>query len=270
MASAVANDVSDFTKKTYRFKGKRKTVLRIGQVGPAVIVVHEIYGFTPTLARFCRWIAGAGFQVYAPILYGRPDATNKESQSMARVLGLCISREINLFAQNRSSPITDWLKRLAREAHVECGGPGVGVIGMCLTGGFARSMAVDPVVLGPVLAQPGSPAGAPAALDISKTDLGIVRQRVAIGALSVRGYRFEGDKICRAARFDTLKDALGEGFQGVALPDSAANPDSPMARAGQPPHSVFTGDLIDEPGQPTRDAVEGVIAFLRERLAIVG
>ena len=83
MASAVANDVSDFTKKTYRFKGKRKTVLRIGQVGPAVIVVHEIYGFTPTLARFCRWIAGAGFQVYAPILYGRPEASDADMISAA-------------------------------------------------------------------------------------------------------------------------------------------------------------------------------------------
>ena len=46
---------------------------------------------------------------------------------------------------------------LVRLAHQECGGRGVGAIGMCLTGGFALSMALDPVVLAPVLAQPGLP-----------------------------------------------------------------------------------------------------------------
>ena len=31
-------------------------------------------------------------------------------------------------------------------------------------------------------------------------------------------------------------------------------------------HSVLTEDLIDEPGQPTRDALEQVLDFLDERL----
>ena len=154
----VSSDVSDFQAKTYSFAGKQKTVLRIGDRGPAVIVIHEIYGFTPTLARFCRWLGAAGLQVYAPILFGKADATNQEKQSLARMLGLCVSREISLFASGRSSPIVEWLKQLCGRAHQECGGKGVGVIGMCLTGGFALSMAVDPSVLAPVLAQPGLPA----------------------------------------------------------------------------------------------------------------
>ena len=99
---------------------------------------------TPTLARFCRWLSAAGLQVYAPILFGRADATNQEKQRLARLIGLCVSREISLFARGRSSPIVDWLKPLCRKAHQEWGGRGVGVIGMCLTGGFALSMAVDP------------------------------------------------------------------------------------------------------------------------------
>jgi len=39
-----------------------------------------------------------------------------------------------------------------------------------------------------------------------------------------------------------------------------------MKARGKPPHSVFTGDLIDAPGQPTRAAVDEVIAFFRQVL----
>jgi dienelactone hydrolase len=259
-------DVSDFWPTKYRFANKQKIVLRIGNSGPAIIVIHEIYGFTHTLARFCRWIAGAGFQVYAPILFGRADATNPEEQSLLRLVGLCVSREIYLFARGRPSPIVEWLKPLCRKAHEECGGSGVGVIGMCLTGGFALSMAVDPEVLAPVLAQPGLPALSHSSIDVSKVDLGIVRQRIEAEGLEVHGYRFEADTICRAERFETLRNALGSGFKPHVLADSCANPNGPMAKAKKPPHSVFTGDLIDGPLQPTREAVNEVIAFFRSRL----
>ena len=39
-----------------------------------------------------------------------------------------------------------------------------------------------------------------------------------------------------------------------------------MKARGKAPHSVFTGDLIDAPGQPTRRAVDDVIAFFRKAL----
>jgi hypothetical protein len=39
-----------------------------------------------------------------------------------------------------------------------------------------------------------------------------------------------------------------------------------MKAQGKPPHSVFTGDLIDAEGQPTRAAVDEVIAFFRKAL----
>jgi hypothetical protein len=114
--------------------------------------------------------------------------------------------------------------------------------------------------------QPGLPALAPAALDISETDLGIVRDRTRREGLVIQGYRFQGDTICKAARFETLERELGDAFVGTTLPDSAANPKSLMAQAGKPPHSVFTGDLVDAPHQPTREAVDEVIAFFRQRL----
>ena len=256
------SDINDFTRRDLTLLGKTKPVLTTGAAGPAVIIIHEVYGFTPTLARFCRWIRDARFRVYAPVLFGSVDANNPERSRLSRLLGLCISREFYLFAAGRSSPVVEWLKELARLAHGESGELGVGVVGMCLTGSFALAMAVEPAVLAPVVAQPGLPAHKPAAIDVSPSDLATVRNRVEKENLLVRGYRFEGDNLCRAVRFETLGRELGMGFIGTTLPDSAANP-----KGRKPPHSVFTTELIDAASEPTRAAVDEVIRFFGERLS---
>src|SRR5271165_4463981 len=110
MGAPLRNDISDFTHRDFTFEGRTKPVLITGEAGPAVVVIHESYGFTPTVARLCRWVRDAGFRVYAPILFGRPDATNKERETVTRGLSLCISGEFAIFAANRSSPVVDWLK----------------------------------------------------------------------------------------------------------------------------------------------------------------
>ena len=115
-------DIADFSRRDITLLGKTKPVLLTGATGPAVIVIHEVYGFTPTLARFCRWVRDAGFRVYAPILFGSPDAGNAEKPTLRRILSLCVSREFTLLAANKSSPVTEWLRALARLAHQECGG----------------------------------------------------------------------------------------------------------------------------------------------------
>jgi dienelactone hydrolase len=261
----LTTDIHDFHRRELTFDAKTRPVLTTGDYGPAVIVMHEVFGFTPTLARFCRWVREAGFRVYAPILLGTSDATNRETITPGRILHLCISREFTMLRANQSSPITSWLRALAAQAHDECGGVGVGAIGLCLTGGFALSMAIDPLVKAPVLGEPSLPPLSPAALDISPEDLAVVKARVADEGLCVRGYRFAGDTLSRAARFDTLARELGAGFIGCTLPDEAGNP-AGMRSRGKPPHSVFTGDLIDADGEPTRAAVDEVIAFFRQRL----
>ena len=132
---------------------------------------------------------------------------------------------------------------------------------MCLTGGFALSMAVDPVVMAPVMAQPGLPVMKNAAVQLAPDEWRAVSDRIANDGLTVCGYRFAGDKLSRHERFETLRTRLGAGFVGRELPDSAGNP------AGlQPPHSVFTSGLIDAPDQPTRQAADEVIAFFKSRL----
>ena len=107
------SDIADFSRRDITLLGQTKPVLLTGATGPAVIVIHEVYGFTPTLARFCRWVRDAGFRVYAPILFGSPDAGNTEKPTLGRILSLCVSREFTLLATNK--PI-ERLKPLVRLA----------------------------------------------------------------------------------------------------------------------------------------------------------
>ena len=83
-------------------------------------------------------------------------------------------RESCAFAANASSPVTQWLRALARQAHQECGGPGVGAIGMCFTGNFALSMMLESAMLAPVLSQPALPLKDRAGLEISREELATI------------------------------------------------------------------------------------------------
>jgi dienelactone hydrolase len=158
-----------------------------------------------------------------------------------------------------------WLRALARQAHEECGGPGVGVVGMCFTGGFALAMMVDDVVLAPVLSQPSLPfpLGKSYRRDvgISDADLARVKERCDEG-ICVLGLRFTGDAVSPAERFQRLRDELGDAFIGVEIDSSPGNPDGHGKRA----HSVLTDDLIDRPGSRTREALDQVLDLFRSRL----
>jgi hypothetical protein len=96
-------------------------------------------------------------------------------------------------------------------------------------------------------------------------DLAAVKQRCVAGGLEVMGLRFAGDSFSPPERFEFLRRELGDAFVAVELDDSAANPDAMMK-----PHSVLTEHLVDEAGEPTRDALDGVLAFCRRRLLVDG
>jgi dienelactone hydrolase len=123
--------------------------------------------------------------------------------------------------------VVTWLRTLAATAHSECGGPGVGAIGMCLTGGFALAMAVDPAVLAPVVSQPGLPAPLTArkraAVGLDPADLAQVKARTERG-LGVLGLRFSADRGCPAERFQRLRRELGEAFEAIEVDSSPGNP----------------------------------------------
>lgn len=258
---AKRDGLEDFERRQISLQGKTKLVFVAG-AGPAVIVMTEMPGISPHVARFARWIRDAGFTVWMPSLFGDPGRPLSTGYTIASMVKGCISAEFRAFAANASSPVTQWLRALAAHAHPLCGGKGVGAIGMCFTGNFALSMMLEPAMLAPVLSQPSLPLANAAGMHIAPDELAAVKERLERDDLTVLAYRFEGDSFCRAARFAAYERALGDRFQARVLPDSAANPDAPMKN----PHSVVTLHLIDEQNQPTRRAVDEIIDFFRARL----
>jgi dienelactone hydrolase len=262
----VTDELTDFTREPFTADGKTKDIYRLGS-GPAVIVISEIPGITPKVAGFARKVAGRGCTAVMPHLFGDPgrEPSGKYiAQSLAKV---CISSEFTKLAMKQSGQITTWLRVLARAEHERCGGPGVGAVGMCFTGGFALGMMVDAPVVAPVLSQPSVPfplgARRQADIGISDEELSVVKEKVAAGGC-VLGLRFTGDPVVRRARFETLERELGDGFIGVELDSSPGNPFGHPKGA----HSVLTEHLVDQPGTPTRDALDQVLDFFTERLGV--
>ncbi len=259
--------LEDFDARTITLEGVAK-VVHVAGSGPGVIVMTEMPGISPHVARFSRWVRDAGFTVYMPSLFGRDGAVPGAEEGIAVFQRACVSAEFRAFAADESSPVTQWLRSLARLAHEQCGGPGVGAIGMCFTGNFALTMMLEPAMLAPVLSQPTLPLDDPAGIEMAPEELAAIRDRLERDDLTVLAYRFKGDKFCRAQRFAAYSEALGERFVGRVLPDSAASPDTaPFFKdvvAG--PHSVVTAHLIDQAGQPTLTARDEILAFFAQRL----
>lgn len=255
MSETAQHDVlQGWERSSFSAAGFERDVYRRG-AGPGVIIVHEIPGITPNVAAFANEVVAAGFTVLMPSLVGRPGKAMSNgyvAQSMAKV---CIAREFSTMALNQTSPIIGFLRALARNLHNELGGPGVGALGMCFSGGFALGMMVDDIMVAPVLSQPSMPfamgvgkrkAARAADLNLSPDDTLTVARRAAEGC-QVLGLRYTGDALV-GTRFDTLRNLLGDAFIAVELP-SATKRD----------HSVLT-EQRDEP------SVQRVLQFFRDKL----
>ncbi len=235
--------------------------------GPGVVLLPELPGTTPEVLALGDHLVDAGFAVAVPDLVGepgRPMSVPYLARSFARV---CVSREFAAFARGADRPVAAYVRALARDQHWRCGGPGVGVIGMCLTGGFALAAAVEPAVLAPVGSQPSAPipVGRKRRRDLgmSAGEAEVVSGRARTEGLCLLGLRFSEDKGCPAERFAALRERFGDAFRVVEIDSSPGNAHGIGKRA----HSVICSDLVDEPGHPTVAARDEVVAFLRERLS---
>jgi dienelactone hydrolase len=136
---------------------------------------------------------------------------------------------------------------------------------MCFTGGFALGMMVDDTLLAPVLSQPSLPFPLSSRhrrdLGLSDADLARVKERAAAG-VEVVGLRFTCDKLAPPERFERLREELGDSFVGVEIDSGPGNEHGFKKSA----HSVLTEHLVDEPGNPTHDALEIVLDLFRNRL----
>jgi dienelactone hydrolase len=259
--------ITDFARRLVDVDGVRKTVYVSGS-GPAVVVLPEMPGVSPDVLRLARWVRLAGFTVFLPSLFG-VDGAYPTAEGGAEVMRrACVSAEFRAFAGGGTSPVSTWLRGLARAAHAECGGPGVGAIGLCFSGNFALTMALEPAVIAPVVNHPSLPLDDPAGLEISDEDAQAVQARVARDGLTVLAYRFEGDRWCTGQRFAAYRALLGDAFDGRVLPAGVANTDPPpfFRELVETAHSVVTAHLVDEAGHPTMRARDEILAFLGARL----
>ena len=249
----------------FEHEGLTRRVFTRGE-GPGIVVMTEVPGIYDSVIEFADRLVDEGYRVYLPDLIGEAGKSFSAGYALSSIARACIAKEFHVLATRGSSPITIWLRALARKAHADCGGPGVGCIGMCLTGNFGLAMMVDESVMAPVLSQPSLPfpfgAKRKAALHISDADLEIVKERIEKRGCKVLGLRFTGDPMCPPERFETLRQEFGDGFEGIEIDSSAGNPHGNPAMA----HSVVTKDLVDEEGHPTRMALDRVMSFFAERL----
>lgn len=252
-------DVDDFTSA-----GITHRVYRRG-AGPGVVVMAEIPGITPRLIEFADAVVERNMSVVLPSLFGTDGAEPTTSRTFRTFAAVCVSKEFAAFASKRDRPVTDWLRALARDLHSRAGGPGVGVVGMCFTGGFGLAMMADDSVIAPVLSQPSLPLGRKTNNDLGMSDatLAVVKSRAEAGC-EVLGLRFTGDSYVPAERFELLRRELGDRFVAVEIP----SPD-PTWDIGPKAHSVITEEVDHgRPEHPATKAFHQVLDFLTSRLSV--
>lgn len=98
---------------------------------PGVVVIHDIFGFSPDLRRHCERFADAGYAAIGPDLYrgGHPSCVVKTLASLASGRGFAYQ-------------VIDAARTfLAERNDVDAGR--IGVVGFCMGGGFALIAGAD-------------------------------------------------------------------------------------------------------------------------------
>lgn len=235
-----------FDSFPFAHAGVAKTVFRRGE-GPSVVLIHELPGMVPECVDLARRLAGAGYCVYMPLLFGEPNA----NYGVKPLLWPCVWKEFAVLSTHGKSPAADWLRALARKAFAERGGKGVGAIGMCFTGRFALSLMMDRELIAPVVSQPSSSYSA-SAMGIPEEEWDNAVRRSEEEGVPVLGFRFEGDKLCTAARFASLREGFGDRFRERVLPGDK--------------HSVLTIHFQTMSPEDQARVWSDLTSFLNERL----
>jgi dienelactone hydrolase len=263
--TAPVSDLTGWVKAPFTGAGITYDCFEKGS-GPGVVLIPEVPGITPQVLGLAEHLVQEGFTVVVPSPFGEPGHPMTGGYTLRTVLRLCVSAEFRAFAINVHRPITDFFRAVAADLAARTPGPGVGVIGMCFTGGFALAAAVDDSVLASVISQPGVPFPVSRArrLDatVSPEEFDRIAERADDGAVCALGLRFSEDGTAPRERFDTIKRRLGDAFEIIELDSSSGNPDGFSSRA----HSVLTGEVRENPANAAFDARRRTVEFLRERI----
>ncbi len=252
-------DMSDFEEFEHSAGALTRRVFTRGPLdAPPVLLMHELPGMVPDCIDLARRLVDEGFRVYMPLLMGEPG----DNRPVAFTLVACIRREFTLFARRGNGELVSWLRSLCQRAAAECGDAKVGVIGMCLTGGFALALLADDTVYAPVASQPSLPVGFSAAKKRSFGFDDALIERAAERSealdIDVMAMRFTGDRLCPKERFDEIERVFGDRFRRIEIPSGrgAANGHGPVS------HSVLTLDFREGENEPTFRAWREVVDFL--------
>jgi dienelactone hydrolase len=253
-----------FTEEWMDLRGRCLPVFKSGK-GPGIVLIHEMPGITPEVAEFAQFLVDNKFTVWMPYLFAREPGPGGRLDGWGPALRLCVSGQLMFLSTRRTSPLTDWLRALAHTLHEERPGPGVGVIGMCFSGGFALATVMEESVLAPVMSQPALPFPVSPlrrrAVGISPSDAITAGRRIDRDGVCVLGLRFKKDWLVPAARFDRLEGMLKGNFLRCEIPSGWSTGISRWA------HSVLSRERRCHPeNKGIQEAVETLLRYLNERL----
>ena len=258
-------DLTGWTASPFTAEGITHDVYRKGD-GPGVVLIPEIPGITPQVLALGNHLVDNGFSVACPSLFGQPGRPLSVGYLVPTVARACVAREFMALATDAERPVARYLRALARDLNERTPGKGVGVIGMCFTGGFALAAAVDDSVLAPVLSQPSVPPPVTPAQrrspGVSEKEMERVVQRATDDGLCALGLRFSQDLFVPGERFQTLRQRLGDAFEVIEIDSSAGN-EHGFSRTA---HSVLTDQVREKDGHPAYEARKRVVEFFNKRL----
>lgn len=247
---------TDLDAAEFTFDKVTRHVYRGRGDGPAVILIHEAAGLNARTVLVAHRLSEAGLQPVLPVLLGHPSEKTSLGQLLGNVRRICVAAEFKAWAEDERTPIVDWLRALARDEHERTGGRGVGVIGMCFSGGFALAMVTEPVVAAAVAGEPAIPWPIPTRrteLAMSADELGEVARRANEG-FCVRALRYQRDFKSPGVRMRFLAEMLPNASV-VEIPTRNFNR-----------HSVLADAVTAPPTSDLGRALDGTIRYLTERL----
>jgi len=202
-----------------------------------VILMHELPGLTDPAADFGVAMMKEGFDVHMPLFFGkyRQWTLGKRNPLPGVLRMLCIRREFTALAANQPSAITDWVRALARHVSATHEGEKVGVIGMCMSGGWVFSLALDFSVGAAIAGHTAMPFRTK---DANQDELGDTQETVRKALKSgtpILASLFEGDWRSPKTRRVSLVQVYADANEGALRTDTYSKGDG----CGKSEHSVY-------------------------------